>query len=64
MNGYCILVKGTEYEFRLQAQNEENYGEMAVDYVKTEDGGKHSSRSPNDILFYVGELAFFGQGCC
>ena len=64
MNGYCILVKGTEYEFRLQAQNEENYGEVAVDYVKTEDGGKHCSRTPNDILFYVGELAFVGQGCC
>ena len=33
-------MKGTEYEFRLQAQNEENYGVAAVDHVRTEDGGE------------------------
>lgn len=35
-----VVAKGTEYEFRVQAQNEENYGETAIEYYRTEDGGR------------------------
>lgn len=40
---YSVLftVKGTEYKFQIQAQNSENYGVASVEFIRTEDGGKH-----------------------
>ncbi|XP_067952178.1 receptor-type tyrosine-protein phosphatase delta-like isoform X2 [Watersipora subatra] len=48
------MMKGTEYEFRLQAENSVNYGVAAVDRIRTEDGVP--SGSPQSITpIYVSD---------
>lgn len=55
------LDKGTTYEFRVSAKNDVDYGERAVENIKTPDGGNalqklYSFNKVIKILVYVMEF--------
>jgi len=45
MNSYLFVDRGADYEFRVSAKNSVDYGESAVEIIRTPEG--------SEINFYI-----------